>query len=221
MVGLFFERQVSFLAREYRDVFNVETVLVNYKSEKYGWRRIPYIGHFSVTDGLTLLTSFAGLWLLSLTPILTLPAWLLSILLHGFGLSFSVSPIILAGILAFVFMLVSRNIEPQGKPIWKFLFDGSWYYGRSKTTNGWHAIPRTVVKGTKRIRHKNHLAVLFEKEVPLPAYWGRRASFQSRIPFRVTTKNEVSLLLSTTAHKGQRKLPGTYQFQKGELCRVE
>ena len=190
---------------------------MNYKSEKYGWRRIPYIGHFSVTDGLTLLTSFACLWLLSLTPILMFPTWLLDVLIHAFGLSYSVSPLILAGIFSFIFMLISRKLEPQGKPIWKYLIDGSVFYGRSKTTNGWHPISRAVSKGKKKTWHKQRIGVLFEKGVPFPAYWRNTSSFQSKIPFRAVTKNEGIFLYTALSRKGQRKLPGIYQ--KGDIRR--
>ena len=208
------------MAREYRNVFNVETVLVNYKSEKYGWRRIPFLGQFSLSDFWSLISSLLLFLVVSFTPILGIPAWLVSGLLHLFGFPFSFPAWLLAVLLAVGFMFLSRKVEPQGKPIWKYLWDGSLFYGRSKVSNGWKPIRTTVAKGKKKHHYRDHLALSLVKNVPFPAYWRGEFLFESKVPFRWREKNGIFFLNLASQGSGKTDLPGMYQNHKGVLKRV-
>ncbi len=208
------------MAKEYRDVFNVETVLVNYRSEKYGWRRIPLLGQFSGSDGFTLAGSLIVFWILGYTPILWIPDGILNALsglFSGGRFSLHLPATWLSIPLAFGFMFMSRKLEPQGKPMWKYMWDGSQFVSRSKVTNGWSAIPKSVVAGKKRTRVRDRISLLQGDSVPLPAVWRGEGRLLVRVPFRATVQDGRVTLFPSSGRRGEAYLPGEYIFEKESL----
>lgn len=209
------------MAKEYRDVFNVETVLVNYRSEKYGWRRIPILGQFSGSDGFTLVGSLIVFWILGYTPILWIPDWILnglSGLFSGGRFSLHIPPTWLSIPLAFGFMFMSRKLEPQGKPMWKYMWDGSQFVTRSKVTNGWSHISAAVAKGKRRTRMRHTVSVRLTGATSLPAIWQGEERLRVDVPFRATIQ-EHGLELRPRGGQGKPYLPGRYEKSEEGLLR--
>ena len=210
------------MAKEYRDVFNVETVLVNYRSEKYGWRRIPFLGQFSGSDGIALSGSLIIFWFLGYTPILWIPDWIINAMSGLFSdgsFSLHIPPTWLSVPLAFGFMFVSRKLEPQGKPMWKYMLDGSWFVARGKATNGWSRIRTAVAKGKKRTRMRASVSIRLTGATSLPAIWRGGGHLQVNVPFRAAVK-EHGFELNAQGGHGEPYLPGRYEKQEERLRRL-
>lgn len=209
------------MAKEYRDVFNVETVLVNYRSEKYGWRRIPILGQFSGSDGVTLGGSLIVFWFLGYTPILWIPDWILNTmsgLFSGGRFSLHIPATWLSIPLAFGFMFLSRKLEPQGKPMWKYMWDGSTFVTRSKVTNGWSRMGVAVAKGKKRTRMRHGVSLRLTGATTLPAIWQGDERLQVNVPFRAVVKDR-GFALNTQSGHGEPFLPGLYEKSEEGLLR--